>query len=312
MEGVVARTGIRQKGRRVAFDIVDAQVHFTTLGITQGLAAMDALGIASLLIDEFDRFEDGKFHPYVLTDDGIPRPVQPMAEVAARRYPDRLAYLIRVDYRDADLALVVPQEMRSPGAKALRTTAILPSEQIPFANGEYSAVFEVAARHKIPLFVNALELEAVDQYLKAYTEAPVILDHCGNAYTPQKYDHLIGLSRYPNVHVKWAHGPAVLDCPDYPFIDLQTKLRALVDAYGADRVLWASDITENRSGHNWAEMLFHVRESEVLSDVEKAWILGKTARTLLDWPKPASDPRPPMKPFAQQVQEFLQAAADER
>lgn len=295
----------------MAFDIVDAQVHFTTLGIAEGLAAMNALGIASVLIDEFDRLEDGKFHPYVLTANGSPRPVQPMAEAAARRHPDRLAYLIRVDYRDPDLAVIVPQEMRSPGAKALRTCALLPDEQIPFARGEYRGVFAVAAHQKIPLFVNALELEAVDQYIEAFTEAPIILDHCGSAYTAQKFDHLVGLARHPNVYVKWAHAPAVLGSPTYPFIDLQAKLRALVNAFGADRVLWASDITENRSGHSWAEMLFHVRDSDVLSDVEKAWILGKTARTLLDWPKPACDPRPPMKSFAQQVQDFLQAAAGE-
>jgi predicted TIM-barrel fold metal-dependent hydrolase len=270
---------------------------------------MDALGIWSLLIDEYDGLENGKLQPYVLTDIGTPRPVQPAAEAAARRHPDRLAYLIRVDYSDPDLAVVIPHEMRSPGAKALRTLALLPHEQAPFANGEYRAVFEVAARHKIPLFVNALQIEAVDQYVEAFSEAPIVIDHCGTAYTAGKFDHLLRMARFPNLHLKWAHAPAIMGSPDYPFLDLQPKLRALVDAFGAHRIMWASDITENRSGHTWAEMLFHVRDSAVLSDEEKTWILGRTARTLLDWPKPASEPRPPLVSFEQQVQDFLKGAA---
>jgi predicted TIM-barrel fold metal-dependent hydrolase len=287
-------------------DIVDAQVHFTTLGIQEGLAAMDALGIAAVLIDEYDRFEDGKYHPHVLLPGDIARPVQPMAEAAARRYPDRLAYLIRVDYRDPDLAILIPQEMRSPGAKALRACALMPEEAVAFANGEYRHIFAIAADHNVPLFVNAIELENVDRYVDEFTSAPVILDHCGVAYTDRKFDHLLTMAGYPNLYLKWAHGPAVLNSPHYPFIDLQDKLRSLVDAFGADRIMWASDITENRSGHTWAEMLFHVKDSPVLSAREKAWILAGTARKILDWPRVASgEERPPMKSFEEQVQEFL-------
>lgn len=287
-------------------DIVDAQAHFTSLGIQEGLAAMDALGIASLLIDEFDRFEDGKCHPHVLLPGGIARPVQPMAEAAARRYPDRLAYLIRVDYRDPDLATLVPQEMRSPGAKALRTCALMPEEAVAFANGEYRHIFAIAADNDVPLFLNAIELEKVDRYVREFAGAPIILDHCGVAYTEAKFDHLLTMARYPNLYVKWAHAPAVLNSPHYPFLDLQGKLRSLVDAFGADRIMWASDITENRSGHSWAEMLFHVKDSPVLSDLEKAWILAGTARKVLDWPRVGSgDVRQPMKSFAEQVREFL-------
>jgi predicted TIM-barrel fold metal-dependent hydrolase len=297
----------------MALDIVDAQVHFTTLGIAEGLAAMDALGISSLLIDEFDRVDGDGYQPYVLTGNGIPRPVQPMAEAAARRHPERLAYLMRVDYRDPDLDALVAQEMSAPGFKALRTCALLPDEQIPFATGAYREVFAVAARHTIPLFVNALELEAVDQYIEAFTEVPIILDHCGTAYTAQKFDHLIGLARYSNLHIKWTHGPAIFGSPDYPFVSLQEKLRELVDAFGADRILWASDITENHSGHTWAEMLFQVRDSSLLSGAEKTWILGSTARKVLGWPKAGPEPEPvPLKSFAQQVQEFLQAAGEQK
>jgi len=295
----------------MAFDIVDAQVHFTALGIPEGLAAMDALGISSLLIDEFDRFEDGKFHPYVLTGSGVPRPVQPLAEHAARLHPDRLAYLIRVDYRDTDFAGIVAQEMRSPGAKALRLLGILPAELAALRSGAVRHVFEIAEHNQIPLFVNSVELELVDQYLEHFTKTPIILDHCGSAYTDEKFDHLVGLARFSNAYVKWAHGPAVLDCLNYPFHELQAKLRRLVDAYGADRIMWASDITENRSGHTWAEMLFHVRDSELMSDAEKAWILGKTARKVLDWPRTGPElAAVPLKSFAQQVQEFHKAVGE--
>ena len=58
----------------------------------------------------------------------------------------------------------------------------------------------------------------------------------------------------------------------------------IVDAYGANRIMWASDFTIREHEVAWIDRLLSVRESPVLTKEEKAWILGKTARKVLDWP----------------------------
>jgi len=39
--------------------------------------------------------------------------------------------------------------------------------------------------------------------------------------------------------------------------------------------MWASDYTVSRSRQNWAESLFYLRHSPVLSQSEKEWILAE-------------------------------------
>ena len=49
--------------------------------------------------------------------------------------------------------------------------------------------------------------------------------------------------------------------------------------------MWASDFTVTTDNHNYGESLFCIRCSDRLSDNDKEWILGRTARTILGWPK---------------------------
>ena len=265
-------------------DIVDSQVHFNKIGIEAGLAAMDALGIRSLVIDEYEDDYKGRdtkaYAPYVMVGD-VARPVAPLAESASRHHPDRLCYMLRVQYNDPDLAALVRLQ-RQAGVKALRTTAVTSQEIEAFRNGGFRPLFTIAAENDLPLCMTTTEMEGMAAYLDEFRACPVILDHCGLAKTQERYRHLVDFSRYPNLFVKWAHAPKHFESQAYPFIDLHSKLRAVVDAYGAERVMWASDATEAK--HSWAEDLFFIKDNPVLSEQEKEWILGKTARKVLKWP----------------------------
>jgi len=267
-------------------DIVDAQVHLNRFGIEGGIAAMNALGISAVLVDEYDGTEGERFRPYDLLPGDIPRPIWPMAKAASLRYPDRLAYLMRVDYREPDLDTILQVERHSIGARALRVCALFPSEYEPFAKGAFRPVFEAAAVHNIPLFVNTMQIENIDPYIEEFCNSPIVLDHCGVATTHEKFEHTLRLARYPNLSLKWAHAPFVFNERTYPFSDMNAKLRQVVDAFGAERVMWASDASEINTGHSWAEMLFYIKDNPVLSPDEKKWILGRTARKVLRWPAP--------------------------
>jgi predicted TIM-barrel fold metal-dependent hydrolase len=63
-------------------------------------------------------------------------------------------------------------------------------------------------------------------------------------------------------------------------------LRRAIDAFGAERVIWASDHTVIQD-HTWADLLYCIRDHPEIEPTEKEWILGRSLRKILDWP--ASD-----------------------
>ena len=54
-------------------------------------------------------------------------------------------------------------------------------------------------------------------------------------------EDVIGLAQYPNLAVKWSHAPAYLSDEPYPYRDLFRPLRRVIEAFGIERIMWASD-----------------------------------------------------------------------
>ena len=52
--------------------------------------------------------------------------------------------------------------------------------------------------------------------------------------------------------------------------------------------MWASDYTQVRHHHSWAQALHHMLEWHILSERETEWIFGGTIRSVLRWPRPSS------------------------
>jgi predicted TIM-barrel fold metal-dependent hydrolase len=96
-------------------------------------------------------------------------------------------------------------------------------------------------------------------------------------------DQLLTYAKYPNVAVKWGHAPRLSREP-FPYRDLIAQLRRVIDAFGVKRLMWASDYTVTVDHHTCAESLFCLRSADQLSESDKEWILGKTAREILSWP----------------------------
>jgi L-fuconolactonase len=121
-----------------------------------------------------------------------------------------------------------------------------------------------------------------------------IIDHCGTgverATLPNQLEstinQLLTYAKYPNVAVKWGHAPR-LSRERFPYRDLINQLARVIDAFGVNRLMWASDYTVTVDHHTYAESLFCLRCADQLSESDKEWLLGKTARAVLRWPKPA-------------------------
>ena len=283
-------------------DIVDAQVHIGPGRIEQTLAAMDALGIHAILIDEY-WMGHATGDPGYRVPGGAFRPVQPTAELAALMYPDRFSYLVRLDRNDEDVAAVIRMARDAPHARALRITpGMWSAEAGAFAAGEYEPICAAACDCGLPLFVFVPgRARDVVQYARKFPSLRIIVDHCGllsnsmrqkfgggGVPLPQEaqlgaFEEVMALADLPNVALKWAHAPAMFETPGYPGHGLRPILRKALDRFGKDRIMWASDVSANQTGESWAMLLFSMMGNPDLSEAEREALLGGTARAWLNW-----------------------------
>jgi L-fuconolactonase len=111
-----------------------------------------------------------------------------------------------------------------------------------------------------------------------------LIDHMGRPrhdMSEAEYRPVLDLARFPNVFVKVSGFYAFTGDPaEYPYADLARFVVALRDAYGAARLLWASDappVLEFSSYEQSYRCLLHVPQ---LSDDDLRWIFGRTAESL--------------------------------
>jgi predicted TIM-barrel fold metal-dependent hydrolase len=262
-------------------EIIDAQVHLNHLGLDACVAAMDAVGIDAAIIDQFPT--SGRRLP-----NGAMRHDHASAEDAAARLPSRFAYVARLDPDDPELERLMAGLRRHPGRLGIRVDQ--PS-RARFAGQGYAGFFALAERHGLPTWITLPgRLDELAPYARAFPTLQFVVDHAG---MPERWDRadpdrfapleaLLALAHHPNVAVKWGH-MTKLSALGFPYDDVLAQLRRVLDAFGAQRVMWESDWTQCAGAETLAEMLFAVRLSPRFSDAEKAWLLGRTARTVMRW-----------------------------
>jgi L-fuconolactonase len=218
------------------------------------------------------------------------------AVAAAERFPDRFASTPRFDHTGADV------DARMAG---LRDQAGVLGARIIFLNepaiaglraGEYEPLWTAAERHDVPLMVFCPRiLPDIDAVARAHPELQLIIDHFGLAQPPLMdadpepfgtLPQLLAMAELPNVAVKFSGAPTLSGEP-FPYSDLWPHLHRVIEAFGPERLIWASDYQRVKD-HTYAEALAFVRDTAELSDSEKEWILSGSARRILRW-EPALD-----------------------
>jgi L-fuconolactonase len=231
-----------------------------------------------------------------------------LCDFAVRNYGDRLGGYKSVDRNAPDVEAQFVEVTQTPGLVAMRAvlgfwqTAAPPED---LRAGAWEPVFEAAEKHGVPLFCYApgwpQDLEPVAQ---AHPGLTLIIDHIGLPQQPtpvdpdpfQRLPQLLALARYPNVAVKLC-GVHTLSRKPYPWPDIWPQMRKMVDAFGPERLLWASDFTRLRFADgtttrapkkdwyaDYSQALNHILEADDLSKDEKELILGGAVRRLLQIP----------------------------
>jgi len=131
--------------------------------------------------------------------------------------------------------------------------------------------------------INPEDIPHVDALCRRFPETTVVVDHFARVgirgqVDPQSLHALCRLARFPNVHVKTSAFYA-LGKKMPPYDDLIPMIRKVVDAFGPQRLMWASDCPYQVQGkHSYEASIALVRDRiDFLSNDDKQWMLRGTA-----------------------------------
>ena len=290
--------------------VVDSQVHLNRMGLDAGIRAMAAAAVDAVLIDEWWGTNDqGKRVPNHELPNGATRQTYPFSVEAVRLYPHKFAYMATVDRDDPDLRRVMQSISDNPNQLGVRISISLErGDDAALEGGAYDGVFGAARQFGVPLMLVLPRVplrrraELILPHLRRWDEVRFILDHCGlmpmstedlraGYGSPASLTHSHVYAECPNVAIKWGHAP-LLSAERFPFSDLIPDMIVFLERFGADRIMWCSDITQVNWHHTWGESVRYISESDQLSTSEKQWLLGRSCQSILGWP-PSPALRPP-------------------
>jgi predicted TIM-barrel fold metal-dependent hydrolase len=117
-----------------------------------------------------------------------------------------------------------------------------------------------------------------------FPDLTIVVDHMADCplNRPQELEKLLALRRYPRLFVKISHAWS-LSAQAYPYLDAQTQIRRLYDAFGPRRLIACTDWPISEKYCSYAEAIGLAREHiSFLSAEDRRWICGRTAEQV--WP----------------------------
>jgi L-fuconolactonase len=272
--------------------IIDSQVHVwppdrpdrrlgpghderTPYSYEQLLADMDRAGV----------------HRAILVPPSIDKDRNDYALEAVRQHPDRFAVMGRVALKTCAGMDFLKGWRAQPGMLGVRLTFHRDADRPWLTDGTADWFWPEAAFHDIPVMVHAPErLAEVGEIAERYPELRIIVDHMGFARATMDdaagpaVERMNALARYPNVFVKISALPAFSTEP-YPFRNLHQPLRRVIEAFGARRAFWGSDITRVPKSCSYRQVVTQFTEElDFLSSDDLDWIMGRGLAECLRWP----------------------------
>jgi predicted TIM-barrel fold metal-dependent hydrolase len=148
-----------------------------------------------------------------------------------------------------------------------------------------AAMWRCGAEERLAMcpLIDPEHLPALDRMCARFAETPVVIDHfarigAGGVIRTSDLDDLCRLARHKNVHVKVSAFYA-LGKKQAPYLDLGPMIRRMLDAFGAERLMWGSDSPfQVLGGHTYENSVELVRRRlDFLTAGQREGILRKTA-----------------------------------
>lgn len=131
--------------------------------------------------------------------------------------------------------------------------------------------------------INPSDLPDVDRMCQKHPDTPVVIDHFARVgvdgtFPEEQLNNLCGLAKHRNTSIKISAYYA-LGRKKPPYDDLIPMVRRCYDAFGPQRLMWASDCPYQLGGENNYEASVRLITDRIdfLSKEDKEWLLRKTA-----------------------------------
>jgi predicted TIM-barrel fold metal-dependent hydrolase len=199
------------------------------------------------------------------------------------KWPDRFTAMCLVDPRDDDPVEMLEGFVETGYVGVRFNPALWPEgESMDGAVGQ--DLFAKAGELGIPVgfLCSPDNFDEIDALCTASPSTPAIIDHFGHCTPdqPADFERLLELAGHSNLHVKLSEWPRASN-EGWPYADLFSWIPRLIDAFGADRLMWGTDFpfiveqTGYDRGWSIAEAI-----QPALSDEQLRDILGGTAARL--------------------------------
>lgn len=202
-----------------------------------------------------------------------------------RRFPGVFSGVAVID-EDSQPA----ETMRKLKAQGVRGFRILPGKRPveTWLDGEgMAAMWKCGAEEGLAMchLINPNSLPAVDRMCRRFPDTPVVIDHfarigVSGTINDDELKSLCDLARHKQVKVKVSAFYA-LGKKKPPYTDLLPMIRRLLDAYGPERLMWATDCPyQVQDEHTYKASIELVRDHLKLSPGDRDWLLRKTAESV--------------------------------
>lgn len=148
-----------------------------------------------------------------------------------------------------------------------------------------ATLWKTAAELKVSVcpLINPDTLPLIDKMCEWYPDTSVVIDHFARigmtgGFKGADVRNLLRLARHAKTHVK-ASAFYALGAKKPPYTDMGPLIRQVRDAFGPQRVMWASDCPfQVDPGYNYRDSIALIRDRlDFLSETDKAWMLRGTA-----------------------------------
>ncbi len=202
-----------------------------------------------------------------------------------RTHPGVFSGVAIVDHHAGDVAATM-RSLVQQGVRGFRISAGKEKNLSDWLGSPGMAtLWKTAAELKVSVcpLINPDTLPLLDKMCEWYPDTSVVIDHfarLGMAGPPkaEEVQNLLRLARHARTHVK-ASAFYALGAKKAPYLDMGPLIRQVRDAFGPQRVMWASDCPfQVEHGHNYHHSIALIRDRlDFLTDQDKAWMLRGTA-----------------------------------
>lgn len=201
-----------------------------------------------------------------------------------RNFPGKYSGVAVIDQNAKDPAA----EMRSLKQQGIRGFRIYPkNERVDdwLSAPSLHRMFATGAALKMAMccLIDANALPALDRMCREFPETPVVIDHLCRigAVGPieaKDVKSLCDMARHKNLSVKVSAFYA-LGKKKAPYLDLAPLIKQVFEAFGPERLMWASDSPfQVVDGHTYKSSIALIESGlPFLSAADKEWLLRKTA-----------------------------------